>query len=89
MPKTPATIAHFDAAGLLAAVAEQDFGLRITTNNPRRFREILYAAIRSGLGPRCYIYQSRRSPKGFLLLKEKLAVAGEPLPDPEAEDASA
>lgn len=81
MPKTPATTAHFDVAGLLRAVAEQDFGLRVSTNNPRGFRRIMYQGMREGLGPRAYVYQCPRSPKAFLLLRQRFSGL-DPLPEP-------
>lgn len=80
------TTAHFDALGLLRAVHAQDFGLRVSTNNPRGFRRVLYQAMRADGAPRVHIYQCRRSPKAFLLLKQ--AFGGlEPLLE-ETEDAS-
>ena len=83
MPKTPLTKAHFDAPGLIAAIHAQEIGLRISTNNPRRFREILYAAARE-TNQRVHIYQCRRSPRAFLVLKQAFGGAT-PLPE-ETDD---
>jgi hypothetical protein len=59
---------HFDAEAIVAAVHQQDVGLRITTNNPERCRAILYKAART-LGLRLHIYSYPRRPNSFALLK--------------------
>lgn len=65
----PKAQAHFDAEGILAAVHAQDVGLRVTTNNPTRFKQIMYkAAARAAL--RLHIYSFPRQPNSFALLKE-------------------
>lgn len=68
MPKVESP-PHFDAEGIVAAVQEQDIGLRITTNNPERCRQILYKAA-AKLGKRLHIYSYPKRPNSFALLKE-------------------
>lgn len=69
MPKVESP-PHFDAEGIVAAVQQQDVGLRITTNDPERCRQILYKAA-SKLGVRLRILSYPKRPKSFALLKEK------------------
>lgn len=64
-------VEHFDVEGLLSAVHEQDFGLRVSTNHPAGFLRIMYAKMRA-TGTRVHIYASKRSPKLFTLLKAAL-----------------
>lgn len=71
MPKTSALEAHFDANALLDAVHAQDHGLHVSTNNPKRFREILYAAARK-FGKRVFIYGDPRSANRLTLLKTEV-----------------
>lgn len=66
MPKaTP----HFDAEGIVEAVHAQDVGLRITTNNPTHFKQIMYKAA-AKLNRRLHIYSYPRRPNSLALLKE-------------------
>lgn len=81
MSKAPQTEAHFDAPALLAAVAAQDVGLRVTTNNPEGFRRIVYLAIRRELGPRCHIYRVPRYPDSFFLLRQPAPDQPEEIPN--------
>lgn len=67
MPKVDPT-AHFDAEGVVAAVQQQDIGIRVTTNNPERCRQMLYKAA-SRLGVRLAIYSYPRRPNSFALMK--------------------
>lgn len=66
MPKAEA---HFDAAGILQAVYEQEVGLRVTTNNPSRFRQIMYKAARDA-GKRLHLYTYPKRPNSFALMRE-------------------
>lgn len=59
---------HFDAEGIVTAVLQQDIGLRITTNNPVRFKQIIYKAA-SKLGQRIHIYSYPSRPNSLALLK--------------------
>lgn len=59
----------FDAEGIVEAVHQQDVGLRVTTNNPERFRQIMYKAAAS-LGKRIHIYSYPRRPNSFALMRE-------------------
>lgn len=61
---------HFDAEAIVEAVHQQDVGLRITTNNPERFRQIMYRAA-AKLGRRLHIYAYPKRPNSFALLKER------------------
>lgn len=63
---------HFDVVAVLQAVAQQDVGLRISTNNPDGFRRILYAAMRANPALRCHAYVDPRTPAAFFLLKTAL-----------------
>jgi hypothetical protein len=72
----PKATPHFDALGLLHAVAQQDVGLRVTTNNPKRFREILYETCRAAPHLRCRIYANPRARLGFYLVKQGQAIPG-------------
>jgi hypothetical protein len=67
MPKQDAA-AHFDAEGIVTAVHQQDIGLRVSSNNPERCRQLLYKAA-SRLGLRLHIYSIPRRPNAFALLK--------------------
>jgi hypothetical protein len=68
MPKQE-TPQHFDAEGIVTAVHQQDIGLRVTTNQPEQFRQLVYrAAARLGLKVHIYAYPAR--PNSFALLKE-------------------
>jgi hypothetical protein len=60
---------HFDAEGIVQAVQAQDVGLRITTNNPTRFKQLIYKAA-AKLGQRVHIYVYPRRPNALALLKE-------------------
>lgn len=60
---------HFDAEGIINAVHQQDVGLRVTTNNPTRFRQIMYQAA-AKLAKRIHIYSYPARPNSFALLKE-------------------
>lgn len=60
---------HFDAEGMVEAVHQQDVGLRITTNNPTRFKQIMYKAA-AKLGRRVHIYTYPTRPNSLALLKE-------------------
>lgn len=73
MPKAPP---HFDAVALLGHVALQDVGLRVSTNNPKRFREIIYATMRTAPHLRCRVYADRRSKLSYLLVKSDQAIPG-------------
>lgn len=64
----PVAEPHFDAEGIIASVHAQDVGLRVTTNNPERFKQIIYKAA-AKLGKRVHIYTYPRSPNSFALLK--------------------
>lgn len=59
----------FDAEGIVEAVHQQDIGLRVTTNQPERFRQIMYKAA-AKLGLRLHIYSYPRRPNSFALLRE-------------------
>jgi len=74
---------HFDADALLRNVHQQDIGLRISTNHPANFRQIMYKAA-NRLGLRLHIYACPRAPNSLLLLKEEPAN----LPPAEEEAAS-
>lgn len=86
MPKTEA---HFDVPALLGAVQAQDVGLSVTTNNPPRFRAILYAAMRADESLRCFIYAKPNSPSGFYLLKQRFLGPAEPLSPEDMEEQDA
>jgi hypothetical protein len=59
---------HFDAEALVLAVHQQDLGLRITTNNPSQFRQIVYKAARK-LGRRVHIFSyGAKRPNSFALM---------------------
>lgn len=60
---------HFDPEGIVAAVHQQDIGLRVTTNNVEAFRQIVYKAARNLQLP-IHIYTYPRRPKSLALLKE-------------------
>lgn len=60
---------HFDPAGLILAVQEQDIGLRITTNDVEAFRQIVYREARK-LNQPIHIYTYPRRPKSLALMKE-------------------
>lgn len=63
---------HFDAEALVRQVHEQDLGIRISTNHPANFRQIMYkAAQKTGL--RLYIYTHPSAPNALLLLKKEPA----------------
>ena len=76
----PKAIPHFDAEGIIQAVHQQDVGLRVTTNNPVRFRHILYQAA-AKLGLRVHIYSYPRNPNAFALLKEARPQLEQDAPD--------
>ena len=63
---------HFDAEALVKNVHEQDLGLRISTNHPANFRQIMYKAAQR-LGLRLYIYACPGAPSSLLLLKKEPA----------------
>lgn len=77
----------FDAVALLSAVKQQEVGLSVSTNNPRRFRAILYAAMRAAPHLRCFIYANPLTDRGFYILPHKLD-SQEPLPEILAEEAA-
>lgn len=58
---------HFDAAGLIEAVHQQDFGLKVSTNNPSQFKQIIYTAARR-LGLKVHIFALRGRPNSFALM---------------------
>lgn len=60
---------HFDAEGVVEAVAAQEVGLRVTTNNPTQLKQILYKAA-AKLGKRIHIYSYPKRPNSFALLRE-------------------
>lgn len=60
---------HFDAEAIVEAVHAQDIGLRVTTNNPTLYKQIMYKAA-SKLGKRLHIYSYPQRPNSFALLKE-------------------
>lgn len=70
MPKVDSAHTPFDAEAIVEAVHAQDIGLRITSNNPERCRQILYKAA-SRLGLRLHIYAYPSRPNSFALLKEQ------------------
>lgn len=70
---------HFDVEATLQAVQAQDLGLIVTTNNPKRCRELLYAAMRADESLRCFVYAIPRAPNSFMLLKKAAPGAEEPL----------
>lgn len=74
MPKQEPN-AHFDVASLLAAVAAQEVGLFIVTNNGERFKQLLYREIAKETGPRCHIYSVPNTEGGFFLLRQALPSA--------------
>lgn len=61
---------HFDAEALIEAVHQQDIGLRVSTNDPKNFQQIVYKTARK-LGKRIHIYASSRSKNLFSLLKSE------------------
>jgi hypothetical protein len=63
---------HFDAVALLTHVAQQDVGLRVSTNDPANFRRILYETISAQPMLRCYIYADPSTSQAFYLLKKRL-----------------
>lgn len=63
---------HFDADALLREVHAQDIGLRISTNHPANFRQIMYKAAKR-LGLRIFIYACPGAPNALLLLKKEPA----------------
>lgn len=65
---------HFDAGAILEAVQQQDIGLAVSTNNPSRFRAILYAAMRAAPHLRCFVYADPRSAQRFALIKRQLPI---------------
>jgi hypothetical protein len=63
---------HFDAGALLAAVAQQDVGLAVSTNNPEGFRRILYGHMRAQPSLRAHVYADPRSRSAFYILRKPL-----------------
>ena len=61
---------HFDALSLLEQVHQQDVGLIVSTNNPRGFLRVVYAAGRTQPTLRCSIYAAPDSKQKFWLLKK-------------------
>jgi hypothetical protein len=70
MPKADPD-AHFDAEAIVDAVHQQDIGLRVTTNNPERFRQMIYKAA-NRIGRRVHIYCYPRRPNSFAIVKKAL-----------------
>jgi hypothetical protein len=70
----PRASAHFDVAALLTAVAEQDVGLVISTNDADGFRRLIYGHMRAQPSLRCHVYAAPDSKKKFWLLRQ-------PMPD--------
>lgn len=58
---------------LLNAVAEQDIGLRVQTNNSAGFKRILYMCMSRREAPRCYIYAVPGTKASFCLLRQPLS----------------
>lgn len=78
----PAASHHFDVDALLDAVAQQDVGLVVSTNNPAGFQRLLYQHMRAKPSLRCHVYCAPDSKQKFWLCKQ-------PIPETqEAEDAS-
>lgn len=72
----PKAAPHFDALALLRAVDQQPVGLKVTTNNPVRFREIMYKNMRAAEHLRCRIYANPRSRVSFFLVKRDRLLPG-------------
>lgn len=77
---TKAAKVHFDCAALCKEVKQQDVGLRISTNDPKGFRRILYAYMRDHPEDAVHIYQTADAPNSLLLLND-------PHPELESQDA--
>ena len=60
---------HFDAEGIVTAVHQQSIGLRVTTNQPEQFRQLIYKAA-SRLGLKVHVYSYPKRPNSFALLKQ-------------------
>ena len=74
---------HFDAPALLEAVISLErlaLGLRITTNNPSRFKAIMYAAAGKA-DKKLHIYEVPGRPNSLALLKDRHDVGGQPSED--------
>lgn len=71
MPKAD-PCAHFDVHALLVAVHQQDIGIRITTNNPDRFKQLVYREARKA-GLPIHIHSDPRAQKSFFLMGKDLA----------------
>ena len=67
MPKVE-TPPQFDAEGIVLAVHQQDVGLRVTTNKPEQFRQLIYKAANK-LGLKIHVYAYARRPNSFALMK--------------------
>lgn len=70
---------HFDAPALVEAVTSLEkpaLGLRVVTNNPSRFKNIMYAAA-AKLGKKLHIYEVPNRPNSLALLKDRQNI-GEP-----------
>lgn len=78
MPKIPeGTITNFDAEGVIEAVHQQDIGLRITTNNPDSFKQLIYRAA-AKLRLKVHIYSYPKRPNSLALLKEPATATESP-----------
>lgn len=62
---------HFDCAALVAAVHDQDIGIRISTNNPEGFKRTLYAHMRKHPQMKVHIYKDPKAPNALMLLKQE------------------
>jgi hypothetical protein len=76
MPKLQAG-PHFDAVAVLQVVGEQETGLQVSTNNPERFRAILYETMRAHPLLRCFIYAWPRTTNRFALLRKQIPGAAQ------------
>lgn len=67
---------HFDAPALVEAITSLErpaLGLRISTNNPTRFKAIMYAAAAKA-GKKLHIYEIPGRPNSLALLKDRAEI---------------
>lgn len=70
MPKVNPLSTAFDAEGIVESVHAQEIGLRVTTNNPDYFKQIMYRAA-SKVGKKLCIFSYPQRPNSLALLKKQ------------------
>jgi hypothetical protein len=74
-------VQHFDAEGLAKAVYDQPIGLRVVSNHPQGFRQLLYKHNRANPRLNVRILQAPNSKTAFLLVRPDYT-----FPEQEIED---